>query len=212
MWNWLGPRLEKIWNLLISLKLAVVVIATLALTLAVATVIESKADAKTAQYFIYRAFWFYGVLAVLGLNILAVALSRLPWKKKHIPFLLAHAGILMILTGSWLTYVNGVDGSLQISEGEVNSAVELDQFVLVFKRGEDVRTTSFPWMPESVARRFEGRDFPEGGIRVSGYRSDAERVTKFLPASSSDPKGSPAIQVKILGAPMGGAPEFWLHA
>jgi hypothetical protein len=208
----IGRGLDHVWNVLISLKLAVVVIATLAITLAVATVMESLYDAKTAQYFIYRAFWFYGVLALLGLNILAVALSRYPWKKKHIPFLMAHAGILMILTGSWFTYVKGVDGSLQVSEGEVNSAVELDQFVLISKQGESLRTTALPWMPESVARDFQGKAYPDFGVQVDRYVSDAERVTKFLPADPTQAQAAPAILIRILGAPMGGAPEFWLYA
>ncbi len=202
--------LEKLWNVLISLKLAVIVILSLAITLSVATVIESMHDTKTAQYFVYRAAWFYGLLSVLGLNILAVALSRLPWKRRHIPFLLAHAGILMILAGSWLTYVNGVDGSLLISEGEMNSAVELDELVLVSKRGEEVRTVPFPWMPASVAKSFKPREFPELGIRIERYVADAERVTRYFPADGSNPEAAPAVQVRVLGAPMGGAPEFWL--
>jgi hypothetical protein len=202
--------LEKLWNVLISLKLAVLVIVSLALTLSAATVIESMHDTRTAQYFVYRAAWFYALLSVLGLNILAVALSRLPWKKRHLPFLLAHAGILMILAGSWLTYVKGVDGSLLISEGEMNSAVELDEFVLVSKRGEEVRTAPFPWMPVSVARSFQPREFPELGIRVERYVSDAERVTRYFPVEASNPESAPAVQIRVLGAPMGGAPEFWL--
>ena len=208
----IGRVLDHVWNILISLKLAVVVIASLAITLAVATVMESLYDAKTAQYFIYRAFWFYGVLAALGMNILAVALSRFPWKKKHIPFLMAHAGILMILVGSWLTYTKGVDGSLQVSEGEVTSAVELDQFVLISKQGESLRTTPLPWMPESVARAFTGKAFPDFGIQVDRYLSDAERVTKFVAADSRQAQAAPAVLIRILGAPMGGAPEFWLFA
>ena len=204
---------ESIWRVLISLKLAVLVIASLAVTLSVATVLESLHDAKTAQYYVYRAAWFYGLLALLGLNILAVALSRLPWKRKHTPFLMAHAGILMILTGSWITYRDGLDGSLQVSEGEINSAVELDQHVLVMKVNEDVRTVPFDWMPAPVAEKFSGKVFPEFGIRVDQIIPDAEPRVRFveMPGTAVE-KSAPAVQVKIIGAPMGGAPEFWLWA
>ena len=204
--------LEKIWSILISLKLAVLVIASLAITLATATIIESSYDSKTAQYYVYRASWFYGLLTLLGLNILAVALSRLPWKKKHIPFLMAHAGILMILTGSWLTYINGLDGSLRIAEGEVNSAVELDQHVLVFKRGEEIKTTPFEWLPEPATRNFKPINFEDFKVRVDRYISDAEAKIQFVPSSDPTLKAAPAVQIKILGAPMGGAPELWLWA
>ncbi len=201
--------LEKIWSILISLKLAVLVIASLAITLSAATILESKYDTRTAQYFVYRAGWFYALLSLLGLNILAVALSRLPWKKKHIPFLMAHAGILMILTGSWLTYVSGVDGSIRIGEGEVSSTVELDQFTLVMRDGEATRTADFPWVPEMIARKFEPMELPEMKIRIERLISDAEPRVRFLPSTDAQ-AAAPAVKIKILGAPMGGTPEFWL--
>ncbi len=206
--------LERIWKVLISLKLAVVNIASLAICLMVATIIESKIDSKTAQYWVYQARWFYAILTLLGLNILAVAISRYPWKRKHTPFLMAHAGILMILIGAWLTYSKGLDGSLRISENEVNSAVELDRHVLVYTRKDDNKSIPFDWMPESVAQNFKPYDIKEFGIRVEKFVSDAEPKINFLPtATPADPahaKSSAAILIRILGSPMGGAPEFWL--
>jgi len=203
--------LLKVWSGLISLKLAVVVIASLAITLAVATVLESKYDTRTAQYFVYRAHWFYGLLGLLGLNILAVALSRLPWKRRHTPFLLAHAGILMILSGSWLTYILGIDGVLRVGEGEVNSTVELDQFILLMRDGESSHHREFPWIPESVAKDFKPTEFPDLKIRVEAVIPDAEPRIQFLPSTDAK-RAAPALKIKILGAPMGGAPEFWLWA
>jgi hypothetical protein len=204
--------LERVWKILISLKLAVLVIAALAVTLSAATVIESVHDTRTAQYFVYRAGWFYVLLGMLGMNILAVALSRLPWKRKHIPFLLAHAGILMILVGSWITYRLGLDGSLRVSEGEMSSTVELDQQVLVVKRGEEVRSADLAWVPASVAAKSGPRDFPDLGLRVEQFIPDAEAKVEFLEAPPGSAQSAPAVQVRILGAPMGGSPEFWLWA
>jgi hypothetical protein len=210
--------LMRIWSVLISLRLAVTVIISLAVSLAIATTIEAKFDSKTAQYFVYRAGWFFGILGLLGLNILAVAISRLPWKKKHIAFLMAHAGILMILIGSWITYVNGLDGSLRISEGEVTSAIELDEHVLVFKQGEKMNSKPFPWIPPYVAQNFKPVDFKEYGVRVERFISDAEMKVEFeapapgAVAPTAKVQPAAAIQIRILGSPMGGAPEFWLWA
>ena len=209
--------LERVWKILISLRLAVLVISGLALALTTATLIESKYDTATAQYLVYRSTWFFCVLGLLGLNILAVAISRLPWKWKHTPFLMAHAGILMILTGSWLTYTKGVDGSLRVSEGEVTSAVEMDQHLLVFKRGEEISSEPFPWMPAFAAESFKPKVFPTHGITVERFIPDAEPKINFVTvtsteASESKQKAAPALEIKILGSPMGGAPEFWLWA
>ena len=198
------------WNFIISIRLAVVVILSLAISLATATIIESKYDTATAQYYVYQAKWFYGVLTLLGLNILAVAISRLPWKKHMIPFLMAHAGILMVLTGSYLTATMGLDGNLRIGEGEVSSAVELNDDVILYAQGDDAKTKPFPWMPVGVAEDFKGQDYPDFRIRVEKYISDAESKVNFVPGTDPDKKPGPAVQIKILGAPMGGAPEIWL--
>lgn len=185
----------------------------LTISLIAATLIESNQDTRTAQFFVYRSWWFFLILGLFGALILAVAISRLPWKKKHIPFLMAHAGILMILGGSWVTYVNGIDGSLRLSEGEVNSAVELDQQVLVFKKGESINTVAFPWMPQSVANRFKEQSYPDYGVKVERFISDSTPKFQFAAASKdSREKTGAAIQIKILGAPMGGSPELWLWA
>jgi hypothetical protein len=202
---------EKLWKILISLKFAVLVMVCLTISLIVATLIESNFDTKTAQYFVYRSWWFFLVLALFGALILAVAISRLPWKKKHIPFLMAHAGILMILSGSWVTYINGIDGNVQLTEGEVSSSVELDQQVLVFKKDETIKSIELPWMPQTVASRFSSLSYQDFGIRVDRFISDSAPHFQFLPATEgSTEKSGAAIQVKIIGAPMGGAPEFWM--
>ena len=198
------------WKILISLKFAICVMISLTLSLIAATLIESYYDTRTAQYYVYRSWWFFTILALFGSLILAVAISRLPWKKKHIPFLMAHAGILMILGGSWVTYVNGVDGNVTLAEGDVNSAVEMDQQVLVFKKGELLNSIAFPWMPQSVAARFNGKTYPEYGIKVDQYISDSSPKFQFADAIKATEKTGAAIQIKILGAPMGGAPEIWL--
>lgn len=209
--------LERMWKILISLKFAVVVIVLLAIALATATILESKYDTKTAQYVVYQSYWFYFLLSMLGLLILAVAISRIPWKKKHIPFLMAHAGIILVLIGSALTSFKGVDGNLRISEGEVNSSVELDAQVLVFKRGEAVESVEFPWMPVFKAVKFEPMVYPKYGVEVVKFIPDSELKVDFrpvatgtAPAPASAAKSGAAIQVRIIGAPMGGAPEFWL--
>jgi len=179
---------NQAWNILISRKFAVMVMVALTI---------------------------FTILGMFGALILAVAISRLPWKKKHVPFLMAHAGILMILTGSWVTYTNGIDGNVQLTEGEVSSSVELDQQVLVFKKDENMNSVSFPWMPQSVASRFKPISYDQFGVKVEQFISDSVPHFQFLPASEKAEqkiaeKTGAAIQIRILGAPMGGAPEIWM--
>ena len=61
---------------------------------------ESRFDSKVAAYYIYNAVWFNFWLLALGLNLLCAALTRWPWQRKHLGFVVTHAGIILLLTGA----------------------------------------------------------------------------------------------------------------
>ena len=199
-----------------SLKFAVISIAFLALSLAVATVLESLYDTPTGQYYVYRSTWFHALLALFGINIFSVAVSRLPWKKRHIPFLLAHLGILTLLAGSWITERYGVDGSLRITEGETSSSVDFESNALVLADRTNVHSVPVPWIPPSVT--FYPIDVSKQvntaasgySLKIDQFLSHADSVITFVPGDEKDPKTQPAIQILLVGGPMGISQELWL--
>lgn len=193
-----------IWRISISLKFAVVIMLGLALALIVATVLESKYDTPTAQYWVYQTKAFYGLLSLLGWLIFAVALSRLPWKPRHLPFLCAHLGILLLLYGSWLTFQFGIDGSMTVVEGRTESAIELTDPLLLISDEGKVSTTPVPWLPPNAT--FTPIDVPDYGLRVAEFISRAEPKVDFIPATSALDLAAPAIRLKIAGGPS--APPF----
>ncbi|NQT38198.1 MAG: cytochrome C biogenesis protein ResB, partial [Planctomycetes bacterium] len=71
--------------------LAVALITLLAIVLSWATYIASHYGDSVAAFAIYRTGWFAVLLAVLGINVLNAALTRLPWKRRHVGFLVTHA-------------------------------------------------------------------------------------------------------------------------
>jgi hypothetical protein len=87
-------------HLLGSLNLAVILLITIAGAIAFATVMESKFDSQVAAYYIYNAVWFNFWLMALALNLLCAALTRWPWQRKHLGFVMTHAGIILLLTGA----------------------------------------------------------------------------------------------------------------
>jgi len=203
---------QRIYPLFISLQLAVVLLMGLTLALIVATTLESRFDTPTAQYYVYRAPWFYLLLLVLGVNILAVALSRLPWKKRHLPFLAAHAGILLLLVGAWVTQRWGVDGMLRVEEGDTQSQVEIDEPQILIQQASGTQIIPFPWRPPGVP-------VPPlelgGGLRVERFLSRADPVFSF--EDSSLDQAAAAVQLKFTTKrSMGGMPamaasqEIWL--
>ncbi len=113
-----------------SLKLAVVLIVVLGIAFATGTFIESNHGTVAAQALIYRTPWLAVLLFFLALNLLASALDRLPWKKRHIGFLTTHLGIITMLAGALMTQVFSVEGQVQVQEGDTESRMTLSEPLL----------------------------------------------------------------------------------
>ena len=111
-----------------SLKLAVVVLLSLAVVLALATFLEAAKGRDYARWYVYEKPWFVALLGLLALNILAAAVLRFPWKKSQIPFVVTHAGLLVLLAGAMQTLGGGIDGVLALEEKETGDKIRLARF------------------------------------------------------------------------------------
>src|SRR5881398_423341 len=101
-----------------SLKLAVVLLAVLIFAAIAGTLYESSFDAKVARAYVYGAPWFNIWLLLLAVNLSVSALSRWPWKKHHVAFLVTHLGIITLLFGSLIGRIWGTEGTITIFKGE----------------------------------------------------------------------------------------------
>jgi hypothetical protein len=117
--------MKKLIKELASLKLAVVIMIALAIIIAWGTIVEARYDALAAAKFVYHTWWMYTIMVVFALNLIAVMVDRWPWKKRHIPFLLAHIGIILLLVGALFTMEGGLDGSLRLGIGESGRLVTI---------------------------------------------------------------------------------------
>lgn len=198
------------WNFC-SLRLAVVIIVTLLGALTVATFLESLHDTKTAQYWVYKSNWFYGLLALLGTQITAVAVSRWPWNLSHIPFLLAHLGIIILLFGSYITAKFGLDGSMRITEGQSQTEVMLDHYVLAAFHSKFYRETKINWVPKKELFR---------PVKIENVGQEVY-VSRILPYADSKAnyrespldlgqKPQSAVRLEIQGGPMQIKDSFWV--
>jgi hypothetical protein len=186
------------------------VILGLAVSLAAGTILESKFDTPTAQYWVYRSFWFYSVLTLLGLNIFAVMVDRWPWKRRHMPFLLAHIGILLLLYGSWVTYKYGLDGSMRINEGETSSIVEVSNPTLILSDGKEVQSVPVRWTPPNA--KFAPVAIEKYGLTIDQFLAHADPVISFTQGDPNDPDLRPAVKLEIVGGPMQIHQQYWLWA
>ncbi len=112
---------NPVFEFFASLKLAVVLLAVLIIAAIAGTIYESSFDAKIARVYIYGAPWFNLWLVLLAVNLTASALSRWPWRKHHIAFLITHLGIIALLIGSLIGPIWGIEGFVQLPS-KVNRA------------------------------------------------------------------------------------------
>ncbi len=149
--------MKKLIRFLGSVTLAIPLILTIALFVVIGTILESKTDSHLyAGRLTYQNPIFYFLLILLAVNLVTAALFRWPFKKKHIPFLTAHVGLLMILAGTALKAYYGTQGNISLLEGSGgNSIVKLSTEALTItkKNGETIST------PMTLGRLPKNPDF-----------------------------------------------------
>lgn len=118
---------KKVLKFLASIKLAVLVIISIATITAIGTFVESKYDAAAAKKLVYDSIYMNIIMAVFATNLIAVMVDRWPWKLRHISFLCAHVGILCLMAGQLMTTYMGIDGSMRVGIGDENRFVSLPQ-------------------------------------------------------------------------------------
>jgi hypothetical protein len=199
----------RVLAVLSSLRLAVVVMVTLGTTCAYATFYEMRNGTPAVQRDIYQTPGFACILGLLALNVFSVMVSRYPWTKHHIGFLIAHVGILLVLTGSLVSLYRGLDSNMALYEGETTNRVSLlEKALFVSIPGENVRS-AFPVVlekhPPSPGHE---RRFPVPGsdlvLVADGYQPHVQVAESFEAADS----GRPALHF-VLPAPMA-SQDAWL--
>jgi hypothetical protein len=202
----LGGQLVAFFS---SLRLAVVTMVTLGGIAAFATFYEMEHGTPAVQRDIYQTPWFAFLLGLLGVNVLLVMVSRWPWTKHQIGFLVAHVGILFVLGGSVVSLYGGLDSNMVLAEGETSDRVRLLQRALrVSIPGLGAHATFPVFLEERPPTPDRERRFPIPNSDVvlvaDGYEPHATVSESFEPAET----GLPALHF-VLEAPMA-TQEAWL--
>ncbi|MCE5315857.1 MAG: hypothetical protein LLG04_00660 [Parachlamydia sp.] len=128
----------KLYHFLGSLPLALFLIAATTLFVITGTFLESSSGShRFAAHFTYSSPLFGILLGGFFINILISALRRWPFKKRHIPFLITHAGLLMVIGGAMIKHVYGIQGTMRISEGSGSEEVLLADTQAILVESKD---------------------------------------------------------------------------
>ena len=197
-----------------SLKLAVVLLAVLIIAAITGTIYESSFDAKVARAYVYGAPWFNLWLTLLAANLAVSALSRWPWRKHHVAFLVTHLGIITLLAGSLIGRIFGTEGTITLFKGDPPS-----NRLLVNERQLRIHDSDgiIKGYPAEFIHRPPRPDKPRNlgslanGARVSiiDYAPALEGRLNPRPATAG---GAPAVHFTLTTAMMNQRLESWLLA
>ncbi len=110
--------MKRLWRFLGSIWFAVPLLLVAASVVIAGTFIESSSGShEVAAGWIYAHPLFNLLLALFFVNILVSALHRYPWKRRHVPFLLTHLGLLMVIGGTMTKNIFGLQGHMILHEG-----------------------------------------------------------------------------------------------
>jgi hypothetical protein len=176
---WPLRALDAVYRFLASLKLAVMLLTTLAAVLIYATVYEKVHGTQAVQLDVYRSKPFALLLAMLGVNVLCAATIRFPWKRRQTGFVITHAGLIVLLIGSFVSLKVTDNGEVALLEGtrtaefiRPDNAVirvqKLDgetgevrrQFVVPFSPGAQ------PWGSEALAAQAKSPGYESGVLAL----------------------------------------------
>ncbi|MDX2226792.1 MAG: hypothetical protein SFY92_06865 [Verrucomicrobiae bacterium] len=184
-----------------SLRLAVFLLITIALAVAVATLCESSFNSKVAHAYIYAAPWFMAWLVMLCVNLLCAALTRWPWQKKHTGFVITHAGIIILLIGAMIGRLTGFEANITLRKGEPSGRLILNETILQMDSPADGDTYMTPF-DVSVRVPSEARPrqltLPGSPIRlvVTQYTENLRLVPAIQPAPEGF-AGVPGVELKF---------------
>jgi hypothetical protein len=189
-----------------SLNLAVVLIGTIAAAIAFATIMESKFDSQVAAYYIYHALWFNFWLAALAANLICSALTRWPWQRKHLGFVVTHAGIILLLTGAVIGRTLGFEAFVTLDKTKPpESRLYMKEDILTIDTSSGLRCTvpfEVEMHPPTEKTPFT---FPLDDPR---YRLVIDRTTENLEpddklAESRDPSAPMGVALRFVNSGMG---------
>lgn len=134
--------MKKIYSFLGGVYFAIILISALATCVIAGTFIESAHDSHLqAAEKIYGHPLFLLLLSGFFINILLSALRRWPFRKAHIPFLITHLGLLMIISGTAIKQIWGIQGAMVLLEGATADTLIISNTQALYLEKKDPHTT-----------------------------------------------------------------------
>ncbi len=171
--------LRALWTFLGGIRFAIILISLAGIGVALGTVLEARADSHAfAAQWIYSSWVFSLLLSGFFVNILVSALRRWPFRWHHVPFLITHLGLLMVLAGVITKQLFGLQATLVVTEGAATQTafVRDSQSLEVHYRPEGGKDVISEWnIPSGLSQL----------VAISGEAPPELRIKKLRQATHS---------------------------
>lgn len=164
----------RLYHFLGGITFAIFLIVTSAIFVIIGTLIESKTGSHLyAASLTYQNPLFTLLICGFFINILFSATRRFPFKKKHIPFLITHLGMLMILSGNILKNVYGTQGHMSLIEGSGSDYILLPNTHALYVENKSGS--------KEFALNEKTKQFDDLTIQITGYQpNSSEKLQTWI--------------------------------
>lgn len=110
-----------------SVQLAVPLLAVVSAAMVWGTYIESTQSAKAAKAAVYGSRWFIVLMVLVCLSLIFAVVTRYPWKRRHVGFMVVHASLIALIAGGFWSLFGRVEGRIVLDQGTSADEIELDE-------------------------------------------------------------------------------------
>ena len=194
-----------------SVRIAMFLLGVVIIACITGTIVESRLDTSVAQAYVYESPWFGAWLTLLCINLLFATFTRLPWKRRHVGFIITHIGIITILAGAMIGRIWGTEGHITLSKDDepASALISYDQVVeATFSNSERSQmvpiSTNLRLPTEKHPITLHSKDIK---VEVVGYSEHLVAQAVISPAKGDGPR---AIHLGMESSMVGRPLDYWL--
>lgn len=172
--------MKTLYNLLSSVKLGIYLLLFYAFSVAVATFVENDFGTPSANWLIYKSFWFNVLNFMLVVNMIFVFKKYKMYRLKKLTAFTFHAGLVIVIIGAGITRFTSYEGIMHIREGESsNTIVTYPTFLNIKVNNNKVQQAlSYPVNFSEVSGAKMSETFEFDGKKIKF------EITDFIPNAS----------------------------
>lgn len=175
----------KIEKYIGSLKFAIILITLFTVAMIIGTFFESYYGTDFANRTVYKTIPFMLVQFMMGISILYAAYLRLPPKKRLYGFYTIHAGLILIIGGSVVTYIAGIDGNITLPPLTPKREIKLNEDIFKITNLNTKEVTTYD-LPNTPFEKVLGAK--NGDLILENYLPYSDKTLEWVDPSSSGEK------------------------